>query len=195
MGIDINFLRKEKGGNPDLVRESQRKRGGQKAVDLVDQVIALDEDWKKARFQADDINKQINAIGKEIAPLAKAKKLDSPEAQALRAKKLELEAQKALLNKEADEKEKLLNSKLALIGNIVHSSCVDSNDERDNKRVRLWWPENRTQEKEEERRNRLIGKEGKGVAGLYSHHEVLDKIEGYEPERGISFQSHFKIGN
>jgi seryl-tRNA synthetase len=45
--IDINLLRTDKGGNPDLVRESQRKRGGPKAVELVDKVLSLDEEWKK----------------------------------------------------------------------------------------------------------------------------------------------------
>lgn len=45
--IDINLLRIDKGGNPDLVRDSQRKRGGGAKVSLVDEVIALDDDWKK----------------------------------------------------------------------------------------------------------------------------------------------------
>ncbi len=45
--IDINLLRVDKGGNPEAVKISQRKRGGEKAVLLVDQVIALDDEWKK----------------------------------------------------------------------------------------------------------------------------------------------------
>ncbi|KAH9254536.1 hypothetical protein BASA81_007478 [Batrachochytrium salamandrivorans] len=52
--IDINLLRADKGGNPDLVRESQRKRGGDAKVLIVDQVLTLDDEWKKARFEADD---------------------------------------------------------------------------------------------------------------------------------------------
>ncbi len=46
--LDINLLRAEKGGNPDLVRESQRKRGGN--VQVVDEIIALDEEWRKGLF-------------------------------------------------------------------------------------------------------------------------------------------------
>ena len=42
--IDINLLRVDKGGNPDLVRESQRKRNA--SVELVDEVIAVDSEWK-----------------------------------------------------------------------------------------------------------------------------------------------------
>jgi seryl-tRNA synthetase len=48
--IDINLLRKDKGGDPEVVRTSQRKRGGDKAVALVDEVLALDDDWKKCNF-------------------------------------------------------------------------------------------------------------------------------------------------
>jgi len=183
--IDINLLRKDKGGNPDLVKESQRKRGGQPAVDLVDQVLALDDDWKKARFKADEMNKQINQIGKQMAPLAKQKMLDSPEAKALLAEKARLESLKLQLTQEANEKEKLLNSKLNLIGNLVHSSCIDSKDEANNERTRLWWPQGRSEAQEMEKKASLIKKDGKGVPGLYSHHEVLDKIQGYDSARGI----------
>ena len=41
MPIDINLLRISRGGDPDLVRESQRKRFA--SVELVDEVIALDD--------------------------------------------------------------------------------------------------------------------------------------------------------
>jgi seryl-tRNA synthetase len=44
MPIDINLLRAEKGGNPELVRESQRRRHAN--VDLVDIVIDLDNKWR-----------------------------------------------------------------------------------------------------------------------------------------------------
>ena len=45
--IDINLLRVEKGGNPELVQESQRKRGAN--VQLVDDIIQLDKDWVKCK--------------------------------------------------------------------------------------------------------------------------------------------------
>jgi seryl-tRNA synthetase len=38
--IDINLLRVDRGGNPELVRESQRKRNA--SVELVDEVMVLD---------------------------------------------------------------------------------------------------------------------------------------------------------
>lgn len=53
MGLDINVLRAEKGGNPDLIKESQRRRNPQnpdEAVAKVDKVIELDEAWRKSEF-------------------------------------------------------------------------------------------------------------------------------------------------
>ncbi|OAJ44316.1 serine-tRNA ligase [Batrachochytrium dendrobatidis JEL423] len=173
--IDINLLRADKGGNPELIRESQRKRGGDAAALLVDQVLTLDDEWKKARFQADELNKKINQIGKDIAPLAKAKKLDSPEALKLKQDKEDLLKLKQDLTELSVQKEKLLQSKLRLIGNTVHESVIVSNDEKDNLVIEKWWPKDRTEAAEVDRRAQLI-KDGKGVSGLYSHHEVLEKI-------------------
>ena len=48
--LDINLLRAEKGGNPDVVRESQRRRYA-KDSNMVDEVIAVDVEWRQAQFQ------------------------------------------------------------------------------------------------------------------------------------------------
>ena len=141
-----------------------------------------------ADFQANQINKQINAIGKRLAPLAKAKQMDSPEALAILKEKDDLIKQKEQLNLVAKQKEDELNAQLRLIGNIVHDSCVDSMDEKDNARVKLWWPQERTEAQEQLRREKI--KNGKGYPGLYSHHEVLEKLGGYDPVRGTKVAGH-----
>lgn len=43
--LDINLFRVDKGGNPEIVRESQRRRG--KPVEIVDEIITLDREWVK----------------------------------------------------------------------------------------------------------------------------------------------------
>lgn len=193
--IDINLLRPEKGGNPQLVRDSQRKRGGEEAVALVDKVIALDEDWvkgtlaKPASFNANQINKEINKIAKLIVPFAKAKQLDSAGALELLAQKESLLKTKEALLKKSAEKEAHLMSQLRLIGNIVHESCIVSNNEDDNQLVRTWWPEGRS-EKSDRARKALLIKNDVGVSGLFSHHQVLEKIGGYDPVRGVKVAGH-----
>ena len=46
--LEINDFRADKGGNPERIRESQRRRHA--SVELVDQVIALDQEWIKRTF-------------------------------------------------------------------------------------------------------------------------------------------------
>jgi hypothetical protein len=47
--LEINDFRADKGGNPEKIRESQRRRHAN--VDLVDEVIALDQEWIKRRMK------------------------------------------------------------------------------------------------------------------------------------------------
>lgn len=42
--LDINLFLEERGGEPELIRESQRRR--HESVEIVDEIIALYEDWK-----------------------------------------------------------------------------------------------------------------------------------------------------
>jgi seryl-tRNA synthetase len=43
MTLDVHMFIKEKGGDPDAIRESQKKRNN--SVEVVDEVIALYEEW------------------------------------------------------------------------------------------------------------------------------------------------------
>lgn len=65
--LDINLFREKRGGNPEIIRESQRRRF--KNVDLVDQVIQLDEDWRQRKFELDHRRKDLNSINKRVAQL------------------------------------------------------------------------------------------------------------------------------
>ena len=46
--LDIVLFREDQGGNPDLVRESQRRRYAD--ITLVDKVIEYDSEWRKSVF-------------------------------------------------------------------------------------------------------------------------------------------------
>ena len=52
--LDINLFRtgrpKKADGNPDAVRASQRSRFA--SVDIVDEVIRLDEEWRRSKFSS-----------------------------------------------------------------------------------------------------------------------------------------------
>ena len=65
--IDLQLLQVEKGGNPDLVRESQRKRNA--PVELVDEVLSMYKHWVGLEFQLNTMQQEVNATQKAITCL------------------------------------------------------------------------------------------------------------------------------
>lgn len=63
--IDIKFLRE----NPEVVKENIRKKFQDEKLSLVDEVIALDAESRKAKQEADDLRASRNRISKEIGAL------------------------------------------------------------------------------------------------------------------------------
>lgn len=130
--LDINLFREEKGNNPEIIRESQRRRFAN--VELVDEVIKLDKEWRQRQFELENLRKDFNKINKQIAQLriagedASGKIKDTEENKKLSAEK-DVEAKDLL---------KQLNSKLEIIGNLVHDSVPISNDEANNVVIRSW---------------------------------------------------------
>ncbi|CAG8732654.1 13999_t:CDS:2 [Dentiscutata erythropus] len=173
--LDLNLFQVDKGGNPELIKESQRKRGA--SVDLVDEVIKLYDEWRTVRFDCDQVKKQQNALQKKIAQKIK----DKEDASALIEEKESLNSEKDRLAILEKEKEEILKSKAATIGNIVHNSVPNFLDETNNEIVKKWDPP--TNEN---------GLDIKSVKkdGILSHHEVLYRIDGYDSERGTNIAGH-----
>lgn len=48
MVLDLDLFRKDKGGDPEIVRETQRKRF--KDVSLVDKLVQTDTEWRKCEY-------------------------------------------------------------------------------------------------------------------------------------------------
>ncbi|BAD87664.1 putative seryl-tRNA synthetase [Oryza sativa Japonica Group] len=130
--LDINLFRTEKGGDPELIRRSQRNRSA--SVELVDEVIALDDQWRQRQFELDKIRQELNKTSKEIGKL-KAKKED---ASALIQSTEEIKKRLAAKETEVQEAKGTLDAKLVTIGNIVHESVPVSDDEANNLIVRTW---------------------------------------------------------
>ncbi|PSS30231.1 Serine--tRNA ligase isoform 2 [Actinidia chinensis var. chinensis] len=119
--LDINLFREEKGHNPEIVRESQRRRFAN--VDLVDEVIRLDKEWRKRQFELDGLRAKLNDITKVIGQL-KIKGEDASEL--IRSTE---ENKQLIVEKEAEVQEAriAIYSKLEIIGNLVHDSVPANN--------------------------------------------------------------------
>ena len=62
--LDIDLLRAEKGGRPDLVRDNERKRYN--STNRVDRIIELDTKWRQTRFNGDKWNKIKRIVSTQV---------------------------------------------------------------------------------------------------------------------------------
>ena len=114
------------------MRESQRRR--HKDVGLVDRVIALDEEWRAAKFALDGLRKEFNALNKELGKRMKAKE----NADDLKAQSKELKAAIQAAEEHEGEKAGARDATLVSIGNLVPDSVPVHNDEDHNEVVKEW---------------------------------------------------------
>ena len=124
--LDIKFLRE----NPDVVKENIKNKFQEDKLPLVDQVIALDADSRKAKQEADDLRASRKKISKEIGALMGQGKKEEAE-----AKKQEV-AKNAERLAELEEKEKELQEKvreiMLVIPNIIDPSVPIGKDDSEN---------------------------------------------------------------
>lgn len=133
MTIGIEVIRKDKG---EVVKESERRRF--RDGKLVDEVLALDDQWVKAKFNLDQKRKEVNKVQEEITERKKASK-GKDQCEDLIAKKNGLEAEAGELEKGADALLEQRDKKLNGIGNLVHDTVpISKDEEKDNKVVSLW---------------------------------------------------------
>eukprot|EP01023_Acetabularia_acetabulum_P037410 TRINITY_DN3545_c0_g1_i9.p1 TRINITY_DN3545_c0_g1~~TRINITY_DN3545_c0_g1_i9.p1 ORF type:complete len:518 (+),score=86.55 TRINITY_DN3545_c0_g1_i9:69-1622(+) len=134
--LDINIFRSDKGGNPDIVRESQKRRYADEK--LVDEVVRLDSEWRSKRYELDQVNKEFNKLNKDIGQKRKNKEDTTELQQQSKDMKARLQA-----TEEAEKAAaKLRDDAILPIGNLVHDSVPISNDEANNVVVKTWNTEN-----------------------------------------------------
>ena len=75
--IDIKFLRE----NPDIVKENIKKKFQDEKLPLVDEVIVLDEEVRKAKQEGDNLRAARNKISKEIGALMGQGKKEEAESK------------------------------------------------------------------------------------------------------------------
>ncbi|EPE09670.1 seryl-trna synthetase [Ophiostoma piceae UAMH 11346] len=171
--LDVLDLIVERGGNPEAVKESQRRRYADPAI--VDTVIDLWQDHRRTLYAATQLNAKINDIQKQIGQKKKAKE----NADDLLQQKIAIEKEKKDLLDSATVKEKAMNKALGSIGNYIHDSVPIDQNEDNNPIINTWVPEDREV---------AVGAEDRSA--LLSHHELLLRIDGYNPEAGVKIVGH-----
>lgn len=121
--LDLLDFITDRGGNPEKIRESQRRRHA--PIEIVDEIIEKFEDHRKTQYGATQIGSKINETQKAIGQKKKAKE----DADDLLKQKEALQQEKLAQEKVAAEKLRALQATAKLVGNYVHESVPFSNDE------------------------------------------------------------------
>lgn len=124
--LDIKLIRT----NPDLVKENIRKKFQDEKIALVDEVIALDQQFRDAKSRGDYLRGQRNSISKQIGALmAKGQKEEAEETKkqvaAMSQELADLEVLEEKLT--ADIRERML-----VIPNIIDDSVPIGKDDSEN---------------------------------------------------------------
>ena len=130
--LDLRFVRE----NPEIVKQNIRNKFQDSKLPLVDEVIALDEENRKVKKEADDLRASRNKISKQIGALmGQVKKEEAEE-----VKKQVTEASDHLA--ELEEKEKDLDARIKkimmTIPNIIDPSVPIGKDDSENVEVQKY---------------------------------------------------------
>merc|ERR1712013_457413 len=186
MVLDIDQFRVEKGGNPEKIKENQKKRFCDEG--MVDKIVEYDNLWRQARFEADNWNKLKNMASKAIGEKMKKKEpvgdSDTLEESLVAAladltidqcagltvtqiKKIRTLVDAAIEEnkKKLDELENKRDDVLKEMSNWLHPSVPISNDEDADNRTERTWGDITLRTK-------------------YSHFDLIQMIGGVDMERG-----------
>ena len=124
--IDIKFLRE----NPEIVKENIRKKFQEEKLPLVDEVIELDRQSRKAKQEGDELRSRKNKLSKEIGALmAKGEKEKAEELKAEVAASAKRLAELEELEPQLAEK---VTKIMMVIPNIIDESVPVGKDDTEN---------------------------------------------------------------
>jgi len=169
MTIGIQILRGDKGGDPEAVRVSEKRRF--RDGKIVDEVIGLDNDWIKAQFQVEQKRKEVGKVQKDITEKKKASK-GKDECTALVEQKNKIDKEVKDLEEVSDALQDKRDKRLGNIGNILHDSVPISQDEENNEVTALWGVP------------RTFSNIKYGTNGNRPHFELLEMMGAVEFEAG-----------
>ena len=126
--LDINFVREK----PELVKNSEQRRN--RDPKIVDTVLQLDSEWKKALKTIEELKHRRNVVSEEINQAKKQQKNDLAEKKIkeMRSVVENIKSSEEKVNALFTERQKTLKR----IGNVLHPSVPLGNDENDNKEIK-----------------------------------------------------------
>ena len=127
--LDMNFIR----NNPDIVKENIRKKFQDEKIPKVDELIALDKEFRNLKTNGDNLRAQRNALSKQIGGLMKEGKKE--EAEATKKKVQEMADELAANEVREGELAEQIRKIQMIIPNIIDDDVPIGKDDSENVEV------------------------------------------------------------
>ncbi|MFH1276208.1 MAG: serine--tRNA ligase [Candidatus Woesearchaeota archaeon] len=126
--LDINLVRE----NPQFMKDNEKRR--ERDPKIVDEVLTLDDNWKKQLKKVETLKHTRNVVSMEINKLKK-------EGKNIKPKIKEMQEVAQNIKKGEDKAIELLerrNQTLLKLGNIIHEKVPKGKDDSENVEIKAW---------------------------------------------------------
>ncbi len=128
--LDIKLIRE----NPDLVKNNLAKRGNPENIEMLNELISLDKQWRTNLTKLNDLRHDRKQVTIEIAKLKKT----GGDAANQVAKAKAVDEQITLLEKDVVAQEEKTREYLMKLPNLLDETVPFGKDENDNVQVKTW---------------------------------------------------------
>ena len=124
--LDIKLVRT----NPELVKENIKKKFQDEKLVLVDEVLALDEQFRASKSRGDELRQQRNTVSKEIGRLMKEGKKEEAEETKKRVSAIAEELEE--MERRESEMTEEIKKRMMVIPKIIDDSVPIGRDDSEN---------------------------------------------------------------
>ena len=128
--LDIKLIRE----NPELVKTNLAKRGNPECLKMLEDLIAVDREWRLNLTKLNEMRHQRKQVTIEIAKLKKAGK----EAEAEVRKAQDIDEKITEIEKQVTEQEQKTHDFLMQLPNLLDETVPFGKDSNDNVQVKTW---------------------------------------------------------
>ncbi len=128
--LDIKLIRE----NPELVKNNLAKRGNPEVILMLEDLIAIDKDWRLNLTRLNELRHQRKQVTIEIAKLKKSGR----EATAELERAQDLDVKIAAVEKQVSEQEKKTHDYLMQLPNLLDDTVPLGKDANDNVQIKTW---------------------------------------------------------
>lgn len=128
--LDIKLIRE----NPEFVKNNLSKRGNPEAIQMLEDLIAVDKEWRLNLTKLNELRHQRKQVTIEIAKLKKAGKEATSEVERAQG----IDEKITLLEKQVTEQEQKTHDYLMQLPNLLDESVPLGKDANDNVQIKTW---------------------------------------------------------